>query len=301
VKQTIEVAKALRQRRTREGIDGRGGRCVHHDRFSVPHYASIGVAQSATYCILKQTAAIACSVLETLPRMRKIMSINKSRRRSSPQKTPQAQLAAKLASFYQNKNVLLDILRNVHERGPRTGPFDAKTAWNSLTQIADLYLRQMRRRKLPVAVCIKRLNQIANALGRARVLLDRAKQDTVITELYGGWYAQANLSYATSSTADFSRAYEEVASMPARVKKLEMAARRAAKNMRPVRGRPKGPTVLPQFCVEALAKVYRTSTERKPGRGDGPFAQFVREFLSATGQHMLKYPSLVDVIKATRF
>ena len=35
VKQTIEVAKALRQRRTREGIDGRGARCVHHDRFSV--------------------------------------------------------------------------------------------------------------------------------------------------------------------------------------------------------------------------------------------------------------------------
>jgi hypothetical protein len=58
--------------------------------------------------------------------------------------------------------------------------------------------------------------------------------------------------------------------------------------------------ILPQYYVEALATVYRTSTERKPGRGDGPFAQFVDEFLSATGQRMLEYPSIVDVIKAAR-
>jgi hypothetical protein len=153
---------------------------------------------------------------------------------------------------------------------------------------------------MPVAVCIKRLDQIANALGRARVLLDTAKQDTVSSELFRGWCAEANLSFATDSTEDLSRAYEEVACMPARVKMLEMAARRAAKDMRPVRGRPKGPTVLPQFCVEALAKVYRTSTERKPGRGDGPFAQFVYEFLIATGQRLLEYRSMVDVIKAAR-
>jgi hypothetical protein len=266
----------------------------------VARYASIGLAQSATYCILKQTAAIACAVRETLPRMRKIMSINKTRPRSSPQKTTQARLAAKLASFSDSKNVLLDILRNVHDGGPRTEPFDAKKAWNSLTQLADLHLRQMRRRKMPVAVCIKRLDQIANALGRARVLLDRAKQDTVSSELYGGWYAEANLSYATSSTEDLSRAYEEVASIPAIIERLEMAARRASKNMRPVRGRPKGTMILPRFCVEALAKVYRTSTELKPGRGDGPFAQFVCKFLSATGEHMLEYPSIVDVIKAAR-
>jgi hypothetical protein len=42
VKQTIEVAKALRQRRTREGIGGRGARCVHHDRFSGRSHASVG-------------------------------------------------------------------------------------------------------------------------------------------------------------------------------------------------------------------------------------------------------------------
>jgi hypothetical protein len=36
VKQTIEVAKALRQRRTRENIGSHGGRCVH------ARYASVG-------------------------------------------------------------------------------------------------------------------------------------------------------------------------------------------------------------------------------------------------------------------
>src|SRR2546430_11383601 len=35
VKQTIEVAKALRQRRTREGIGGPGARCIYHYPFSL--------------------------------------------------------------------------------------------------------------------------------------------------------------------------------------------------------------------------------------------------------------------------
>jgi hypothetical protein len=56
--------------------------------------------------------------------------------------------------------------------------------------------------------------------------------------------------------------------------------------------------MVPEFCVEALAKVYRTSTELKPGRGDGPFAEFVYEFLIAIGQRVVTYQSLVDVIKA---
>jgi hypothetical protein len=151
---------------------------------------------------------------------------------------------------------------------------------------------------MPVAV-IKRLDQIAKALGRARMLLDKANQDTVSSELFRGWCAEAKISYAKALTADLSRAYEEVVSMPARVKRLEMAARRAAKDMRPVRGRPKGTMVLPQFCVEALAKAYRTSTELTPGRGYGPFARFVYDFLIAIGQRVLAYRSVVDVIKSS--
>src|SRR5215475_10584064 len=54
VKQTIEVAKALRQRRTREGIGGRGARCVHHDRFSVAQPCICWIVELAIYCIPKQ-------------------------------------------------------------------------------------------------------------------------------------------------------------------------------------------------------------------------------------------------------
>src|SRR5262249_46509562 len=54
VKQTIEVAKALRQRRTREGIGDRGARCVHHDRFSVAQPCICWIVELAIYCIPKQ-------------------------------------------------------------------------------------------------------------------------------------------------------------------------------------------------------------------------------------------------------
>src|SRR4029453_16435070 len=54
VKQTIEVAKALRQRRTREGIGGREARCVHHDRFSVAQPCICWIVELAIYCIPKQ-------------------------------------------------------------------------------------------------------------------------------------------------------------------------------------------------------------------------------------------------------
>jgi len=54
VKQTIEVAKAFRQRRTREGIGGRGARCVHHDRLSVAQPCICWMVELAIYCIPKQ-------------------------------------------------------------------------------------------------------------------------------------------------------------------------------------------------------------------------------------------------------
>jgi hypothetical protein len=212
----------------------------------------------------------------------------------------------KLASFERHKTVLLHNLRGIYERGPKTEPFDADKAWDSLTRIADEYLRvvQVRGDRVPVAVRVKRLEQIAKALGRARVLLDKAKQDTVRNDLIRGWCAEAKIlpgSVITKDGSPLALVYDEVAGMPARVKKLEMAARRAAKDMHTTRGRPKGKVVLPGECVRALAKVYRASTGVKPGKSDGPFARFVYAFLAVTGQRVLAYRSVVDVIKNTHF
>src|SRR5262249_5047599 len=54
VKQTIEVAKALRQRRTREGIGGRGACCVHHDRLFVAQPCICWMVELSIYFISKQ-------------------------------------------------------------------------------------------------------------------------------------------------------------------------------------------------------------------------------------------------------
>src|SRR5262249_61860643 len=51
VKQTVEVAKALRQRRTRESIGGRGARCLHHDRLSAAQPSLCWIAELAIYFI----------------------------------------------------------------------------------------------------------------------------------------------------------------------------------------------------------------------------------------------------------
>jgi hypothetical protein len=146
------------------------------------------------------------------------------------------------------------------------------------------------------------LEQIAKALGRARVLLDKAKQDTVRNDLIRGWRAEAKIlpgSVITKDGSPLALVYDEVTRMPARVKMLEKAALRAAKDMRTERGRPKGTVVLPRGCVHALARVYRTSTGKNIGKGDGPFARFVYAFLVATGQRVLAYRSVVDVITSS--
>ena len=58
VKQTIEVAKALRQRRTRESIGGGGRRFLHHDRFSAAQPCSSCIVELATYRLPKQLTDI---------------------------------------------------------------------------------------------------------------------------------------------------------------------------------------------------------------------------------------------------
>ena len=78
-------------------------------------------------------------------------------------------------------------------------------------------------------------------------------------------------------------------------------ARKAAADMRRESGRPKGTSVLPPHCIINLADVYRRSTGRRPSRVEGPFAQFVREFLTAIGQGgKLSNKYVVEKIKEVR-
>lgn len=80
--------------------------------------------------------------------------------------------------------------------------------------------------------------------------------------------------------------------------------------MRTAHGRPKGTGVVPNEFVEALAAVYRHTTDVKPRSGDGDFAKFVCAVLDALGRYndaedesaagTLKYDSVLDVIKDAR-
>src|SRR5262249_25032536 len=58
VKQAIEVAKALRQRPTREGIGGRGRRSLHHDQFSLAQPCICRIVELAPYRLPKRLTDI---------------------------------------------------------------------------------------------------------------------------------------------------------------------------------------------------------------------------------------------------
>jgi hypothetical protein len=184
----------------------------------------------------------------------KNMSVQKSRDRNSP-KAAHVLIAAKLASFAQSKKVLLDSLRDMYERGPKNEPFDAEKSWNSLTHIARgyLWIVQARGNRIPFAVRVKRLQQLAQAIGRARELVDKAKRDTVRSDLFRGWCAEANILIDEESV--LRPVYDKIEDVVANLGTLERAARRAAKDIRTVRGRPKGTEVLPPGCVPALARI----------------------------------------------
>jgi hypothetical protein len=81
---------------------------------------------------------------------------------------------------------------------------------------------------------------------------------------------------------------------------LETAALRAADEVPKRRGRPKGTVLLPWEFIATLAEIYQSSTELKPGAGDGPFARFVYAFITALGRANIEYDSIVDAIKDTR-
>jgi hypothetical protein len=57
---------------------------------------------------------------------------------------------------------------------------------------------------------------------------------------------------------------------------------------------------MPRDYIEALAAVYRDKTGSKPGAGNGPFAKFVMEFLTALGRRNIEYETVIKAIKDAR-
>src|ERR1700730_8536646 len=186
--------------------------------------------------------------------------------------------AAKLTSFAQHKTELLGILRATYQRGTMTKSFNANKSWEELTRIAGFYFKdvEFRRGAVPATRRVKRLRQIAKALGRARILVD----ETVGSDLFRGWCAAGNISPASvilnsDGSSVLTRVADEIEDVLANLSTLERVAHRAADDIRTGRGRPKGTAVLRLDCLRALAALYRASPGLKPGAGQGSFSRFV--------------------------
>jgi len=184
---------------------------------------------------------------------------------------------AALTAFNRHKKTFLVILRKAHKRGPKSKPFDANEAWRRLSHLAQLYFwdAKIKQEATPTAVRVKRLRQLAKALGQTRSIIDETMPDDISRDLVRACFGNDG-SLDPMQLADArKKAVESLAT-------LETAANRAAREVR-TRGRPKGTGVLPPHYTVALAVLYRSRTGSKPD-DCGPFVHLVREFLASIGQ-----------------
>ena len=206
---------------------------------------------------------------------------------------------ARLAEFEKYKNTILDILRNACERGlksKKSKPFNKDRAWDRLTALANSYFRQDSVKQAPITASrlVARLHKLKEALRKARTLVDEAMQDEVGGALLSSW-SEANAYFRHDPDGepaiapvrfkvfDPVRTKNEFDKVFAGLATLETAASRAADDVPATkRGRP---PILSRDDIWNLATLYRDSTGSIPGTGDGPFAKFVVEVLTAQGRY----------------
>jgi hypothetical protein len=212
-------------------------------------------------------------------------------------------IEAALTAFDRHQEALLTILRNDYEAGLRAEPFDANRSWRGVTSLAGTYFwrARVKQQVMSAAELVARLHELEKAFGMARAMADKAMQDDVGGALCSSWWE------GTSENAEAEGRFVDLLYIEREFKKvvtslaaLETAAIRAADDVPTRRGRPKGTAILPRDYIEALAAVYRDTTGAKPGAGDGPFAKFVMEFLTALGRRNIEYESVIDAIKDAR-
>jgi hypothetical protein len=212
---------------------------------------------------------------------------------------------ARLGTFNQHKDVLLDCLR-MPSRGP-TRAFDATKCWDRLTRLAQVYFLQQA--MTPPSERVKRLRRLAEVLDRAHVLAKKAAQDDlgcdhVLSTLFRGTLPRdpggtivpnKDGSFRLVYFHDFGlkRMVEDLVIYRAAVLRLsdDVPAARAGK-----------PAILPKNYISALAGVYRANTGREPGASHGPFSRFVKTFLVALhpSYKNVRLDSLIEAIKAVR-
>lgn len=206
----------------------------------------------------------------------------------------------KMDAFEKHRKVLLENLLGV--RGRKSETFDAARTWCDLTQVAKLYYHSQtsERGVMSGAERGKRLRQLERALRLARGLTDRAMKDDLEFYLRKAWCVESDVPIVaypieTDGSSVLMRKADELKTMAATLATLQTIARAALTNDKPDKGGRS--TVLSRDLIQGLARVYRTSTGAKPGRGAGPFADFVSEFALAVGKTGFSRRSLIGAIQ----
>jgi hypothetical protein len=186
-----------------------------------------------------------------------------------------------LAEFNKRKDKLIDHLKGC---SPGSEQLDEEKLWRNLTSLAQLYFL---RKTSPTTVERKaRLRKLAEILHRASNLAERVRQDNIGVDLVSALFdgalprdppGQIVHDDGTLRVVHFSNI--GFAKMVATLATYQAVALRTADDVPAV---PPGKTpILPRSFIIALAEVYRRSTGRKPGAGQGPFARFVVQFRAA--------------------
>jgi hypothetical protein len=199
------------------------------------------------------------------------------------QANQRALIQSSLARFDKNKEKLLQTLIDGRKRGAGKAIFDTTESWEILRRMAEGYLvfEQMRENATSNAQMAKDFTNLKRKLSDASALL--MKKDVffgLMRPIFDARYTQAPLAVLKADPLVGSKILNELTETARHVRKLEMAASRAAANARSKPGRPNsGSTILPSDYIVGLARLYRGATGRVPGAGEGPFGFFLVEFL----------------------
>ena len=99
-----------------------------------------------------------------------------------------ANVEANLSKFERHRETILAILRNAHQGGPKSDPFDENTTWDRLTRLAHSFLLQERVKQETMAAADRKaqLSELATALKRSRTLVEEMHDD-VGDDLFSAW------------------------------------------------------------------------------------------------------------------
>jgi hypothetical protein len=209
-----------------------------------------------------------------------------------------------LARFDKNKEKLLQRLIDGRTREAGKIIYDPTESWAILRRVAEGYLigEQMRKSAPSDAQTKSDLETLKKTLSDAHELL--RKNDVasgVIRAIYDARHKQAPIDFKGDLFAEAKKILDEVSEAASHIRKLKMAASRAAANARRKPGRPNsGSTILPSHYIVNLAKLYRGATGRVPGAGEGRFGFFLVQFLNAIGRENLTPRSVFNLIIRAR-